>query len=46
MNRAVNPPVLEAVSVTPYFKRNLPVFENDQFSNIKVIVYANDMRKE
>ena len=51
-DRAVNPPflvvrlpVLEAVSPSPYFKRNLPVFENNQFSNIKVIVYANDMRK-
>ena len=53
MNIAVNPPflagrlsVLEAVSLCPYFKRNLPVFENNQFSNIKVIVYANDMRKK
>ena len=42
--RAVNPPfltgrlpVLKAVSLSPYFKRNLPVFENNQFSNIKVI---------
>ena len=53
MNRAVNPPflagrlpVLEAVSLSPYFKRNLPVSENNQFSNKKVIVYANDMRKK
>ena len=52
MNRAVNPPflegrlpVLEAVSPSPYFKRNLPVFENNQFSNMKFLVYANDMRK-
>ena len=50
--RTVNPPflagrlpVLEAVSLPPYFKRNLPVFENSQPSNIKVIVYANDMGK-
>ena len=48
--RAVNPPflagrlsVLEAVSLSLYFKRNLPVFENNQFLNIKV--YENDMRK-
>ena len=48
--RAVNPPflagrlpVLKAVSLSPYFKRNLPVFENNQFLNIKV--YKNDMRK-
>ena len=39
-------PVLEAVSLSPYFKRNLPVFENNQFSNIKVIVHENDMRKK
>ena len=50
--RAVNPPflagrfpLLEAVSLSPYFKRNLPVFENNQFINIKIIVYENDMRK-
>ena len=30
-------PVLKAVSLSPYFKRNLPVFENIQFSNIQVI---------
>ena len=36
-------PVMEAVSLSPYFKRNLPVFENNQFLNIKV--YENDMRK-
>ena len=30
---------------SPYFKRNLPIFENNRFSNIKVIVYENDMRK-
>ena len=49
-SRAVNPPflagrlpVLEAVSLSPYFKRNLPVFENNQFLNTKV--YKNDMRK-
>ena len=51
-HRAVNPPflegslpVLEAVSLSPYFKRNPPVFGNNQLSNIKVIVYGNDMRK-
>ena len=38
-------PVLEAFSLSPYFKRSLPVFENNQFSNIKVIVYENNMRK-
>ena len=50
MARAVSPPflagrlpVMEAVSLSPYFKRNLPVFENNQFLNIKV--YENDMRK-
>ena len=50
--RAVNPsflagrlPVLEAVFLSPYFKRDLPISENNQFSNIKVTVYANDMRK-
>ena len=50
---AVNPPflagrlpVLEAVFLSPYFKRNLHVFENNQFSNIKVIVYENDLRRE
>ena len=37
--------MLEAVSLAPYFKGNLPAFENNQFSNIKVIVYENDMRK-
>ena len=37
--------MLEAVSLSPYIKRNLPVFENKQFSNMKVIAYANDMRK-
>ena len=49
--RAVNPPflagrlpVFKAVSLSPYVKRNLHVFENNQFSNIKVIVYENDMR--
>ena len=36
-------PVFEAVSLSPYFKINLPVFENNQFLNIKV--YENDMRK-
>ena len=48
--RAVNPhflagrhPVFEAVSLSPCFKRNLPVFENNQVLNIKV--YENDMRK-
>ena len=25
----------EAVSLSPHFKRNLPVFENNQFLNIK-----------
>ena len=52
ITRATNPPflagrlpVLEAVSLCPYFKRNLPVFENNQFSDKKVIVYENDMRK-
>ena len=52
MKRAVNPPflaerlsVLEVVSLSPYFTKILPVFENNQFSNIKVIVYANYMRK-
>ena len=39
-------PVLEAVSLSPFFKRNLPVFDNNQLSNIKVIVYENDMRKK
>ena len=50
--RAVNPPflagrllVLEGVSLSPYFKRSLPVFENNQFSDMKVIVYENDTRK-
>ena len=51
--RAVNPPflarrlpVFEAVSLSPNFKRNLPVLKyNNQLSNIKVIVYANDVRK-
>ena len=44
VSRAVNPPflagrlpVLKAVSLSPYFKRNLPVFENNRFSNIKII---------
>ena len=36
-------PVIEAISLSPYFKINLPVFENNQFLNIKV--YENDMRK-
>ena len=52
MNRAVHPPflagrllVFKAVSLFPYFKRNLPVFKNNQFSNAKIIVYATDMRK-
>ena len=36
-------PVFEAVSLSPYFKINLPVFANNQFLNIKV--YENDMRK-
>ena len=51
-DRAVNPPffvgrlpVLGAVSLSPYFKRNLPVFENNLILRIKVIVYENDMRK-
>ena len=50
--RTVNPPflagrlpVLEAVSLSPYFKRSLSVFKNNQFSSIKIIVYENDMRK-
>ena len=48
--RAVNPPflawrlpVFEPVSLSPCFKRNVPVFENNQVLNIKV--YENDMRK-
>ena len=52
MNRVVKPPFLAgrlrfqgSLSVSLSFKRNLPVFENNQFSNIKVIVNANDMRK-
>ena len=36
---------MEAVSLSLYFKRNLSVFENNQLSSIKVIVYENDMRK-
>ena len=50
-DRAVNSPflagrlpVFEAVALSPYFKINLPVFENNQFLNIKV--YENDMRKK
>ena len=50
--RAVNPPflvgrlpVLEAVSLSPYFKRNPPVFGNNQFLIIKNILYENDMSK-
>ena len=53
MNRAVKPPylaerlpVLEAVCLPPYFKRNVPVFEDNRFSNIKAIVNANDMRRK
>ena len=37
--------VLEAFSPSLYFRRNLSVSENNQFSSIKVIVYKNDMRK-
>ena len=50
--RAVNPPflsgslpVLEAVSLSPYFRRNLPVLENNLFLRTKVIVYENNMGK-
>ena len=53
MNRTVKPPylaerlpVLEAVCLSPYFKRNFPVFEDNRFSNIKAIVNANDMRRK